>query len=184
MDSKPPTSYSSNFAVSHLMRELKRRKEQMSSRPSSNETNALPRWIAPSGIDLSLYPIDGVLRQALSSNDDEFRSGCTLLKSMCGTGRLEAGVFLLGLLSRNAANYSRLTQIADALASYPSPETVSAFYAELRRVRGSSATRAYLRRSAWSVPASAHRRSNLQPFHRSPYWRALPPTTHSASEIL
>ena len=118
----------------------------MSSRPRSNETNALPRWITPGGIDLSLYPIDGVLRQALSSTDDEFRSGCTLLKSMCGTGRLEAGAFLLGLLSRNAANYSRLTQIADALAAYPSPETVSAFSAELRRVRGSSATRAYLRR--------------------------------------
>ena len=105
-----------------------------------------PPWLTKDGIDLSLYPIDNVLKQALSVNDEEFRTACSLLKSMCSAGRVEAGVFLLGLLKRYPDNYARLTLIADSLASFPRMETVDAFAGELRRVRGSSSTRAYLRR--------------------------------------
>ena len=106
----------------------------------------LPPWLTEEGIDLSRYPIDSVLRQALSLNDEEFRSGCSLLQSMCGAGRIEAGIFLLGLLKHYPEDYPRLTLIADSLASYPCSETVDAFASELRRVRGSSSTRGYLRR--------------------------------------
>ena len=74
------------------------------------------------------------------------RNPCSLLKSMCSAGRVEAGIFLLGLLKRYPENYARLTLIADSLASFPSMETVDAFDGELRRVHGSSSTRAYLRR--------------------------------------
>lgn len=103
-------------------------------------------WWTPQGIDLSRLPIDSILRQALSPNEEEFRTGCVLLKSMSHGGRVEAGVFLIGLLGQYPGDYPRLTLIAEALASFPVPATVGALAAELRRVKGSSATRGYLRR--------------------------------------
>ena len=107
---------------------------------------AAPPWFTPQGIDLALYPIDGVIRQALSSADGDFQSACSILKSMCSAGRVDAGVFLLGLQKHYPENYERLTLIADALEWFQSPATVQAFASELRRVQGSSATRRYLRR--------------------------------------
>ena len=105
----------------------------------------LPPWLTEKGVDLSRYPIDSVLRQAVSPDDGEFRTGCTLLKSMSYVGRVEAGVFLLGLLSQYPDNYQRLTRIVEAIASFPTAAAVRVLASELRRVKGSSATRAYLR---------------------------------------
>ena len=102
-------------------------------------------WFTEQGLDLSRFPIDSVLRQALSPNEEQFRTGCNLLKSMSHGGRVEAGVFLLGLLRQYPENYARLTLIAEALAFFPSVATVNALASELRRVKGSSATRGYLR---------------------------------------
>ena len=102
-------------------------------------------WLTEQGLDLSRFPIDSVLRQALSPNAEKFRSGCTLLKSMSHGGRVEAGVFLLGLLRQYPEDYGRLTLIAEALGSFPSAATVDALASELRRVKGSSSTRGYLR---------------------------------------
>ena len=108
--------------------------------------NNLPNWFTPQGIDLAHYPIDGVLRQALSAKEEDFRSACSILKSMCSSGRVDAGVFLLGLQRRYPENFVRLTLIADALEWFQHPETVQALADELRRVQGSSLTRRYLRR--------------------------------------
>jgi hypothetical protein len=41
--------------------------------------------------DPAQFPIDGVLKQALSENDQEFRTGLNMLRSMYGHGRTEAG---------------------------------------------------------------------------------------------
>ena len=103
-------------------------------------------WLTEQGLDLSRFPIDSVLRQALSPDEQQFRTGCSLLKSMSHGGRVEAGVFLLGLLRQYPEDYARLTLIAEALGSFPSPATVDALASELRRVKGSSSTRGYLRR--------------------------------------
>jgi hypothetical protein len=108
--------------------------------------NILPPWFTAQGIDLALYPIDGVLRQAMSSEDGDFRAASSILKSTCGAGRIDAGIFLLGLQRRYPENYERLTLIADALEWFQYPETVQAFAGELRRAKGSSLTRRYLRR--------------------------------------
>ena len=107
---------------------------------------ANPPWLTEQGIDLALVPIDSVLRQALSPDEKEFRAGCTLLDAMSHAGRAEAGVFLLGLLRQYAHDYARLTSIAEALGCFPTLATVDALASELRRVKGSSATRGYLRR--------------------------------------
>ena len=108
--------------------------------------SSVPPWFTAEDIDLTLYPIDSVLRQALSAKDQDFRSGCSILKSMCGSGRVDAGVFLLGLQKHYPENYERLTLIADALERFQYPATVQAFASELRRVQGASSTRRYLRR--------------------------------------
>lgn len=109
-------------------------------------TAGLPSWLNEDGLDLSRVPIDSILRRALSANEDLFLDGCKLLNSLCHVGRIEAGVFLLGLLRQNSDNYARLTAIAEALAAFPTAATVDALAAELLRVKGSNATRGYLRR--------------------------------------
>ncbi len=103
-------------------------------------------WLTERGIDLSRVPIDSILLQAVSPVDEEFRSGCSLLRSMSYAGRVEAGVFLLGLIRYYPEDYARLTLIAEALASFPVVATVDTLASELRRVKGSSSTRRYLRR--------------------------------------
>ena len=56
-------------------------------------------WITEEGyFDPAQFPIGGVLKQALSDDDQEFRTGLNMLRSMYGHGRLEAGVFLLGAI--------------------------------------------------------------------------------------
>ena len=118
----------------------------MASRSSHKIPVAEVPWLTERGLDLSRLPIDSILRQALSPNEEEFRTGCTLLGSMSHAGRVEAGVFLLGLLRQYREDYGRLTLIAEALWSFPSVATVDALASELRRVKGSSSTRGYLRR--------------------------------------
>ncbi len=118
----------------------------MASRMSHKVSLTSIPWLTEQGIDLSRLPIDSVLRQALSPNEEQFRTGCTLLNSMSHGGRAEAGVFLLGLLRQYSDDYARLTSIAEALGSFPTAATVDALASELRRVKGSSSTRGYLRR--------------------------------------
>lgn len=55
-------------------------------------------------------------------------------------------MFLLGLLRQYPDDYARLTVIAAALSSFRTVATVNALAEELRRVKGSSSTRGYLRR--------------------------------------
>ena len=98
-------------------------------------------WLTLGGLDPSRFPIASILQQALSPNDELFRSACSLLSSICHAGRPEAGVFLLGLLRQYSADYVRLTIIVGALASFPTAATVDALASELRRVKGSNSTR-------------------------------------------
>ena len=52
-------------------------------------------WITKEGyFDPGKFPIDSALKQALSDDHQEFRSGLNLLASMYGHGRMEAGIFL------------------------------------------------------------------------------------------
>ena len=115
-------------------------------KPTTERPVSVAPWLTERGIDLTRVPIDSILQQAVSPDDDKFRSGCSLLRAMSHAGRVEAGVFLLGLLRYHPDDYARLTVIAEALASFPVVATVDALSSELRRVKGSSSTRRYLRR--------------------------------------
>jgi hypothetical protein len=106
----------------------------------------LPRWItADSEIDLAELPIDGILKQAIDLNHFErFRSGCTMLGSMAHSGRMEAGLYLIGLLGYYASDLQRLVVIAEQLAHFRHQSSANALLAEFRRVKSSNTTRRYL----------------------------------------
>jgi len=103
-------------------------------------------WLTAGGIDLGRVPIGSILLQAMSPDVDEFRSACSMLKALGHAGRSEAGVFLLGLIPRHADDCHRLTLVAEALDAFPTEASVTVLVSEFRRVKGSSATRGYLRR--------------------------------------
>ena len=66
-------------------------------------------WTTPEGfLDLNKFPIEPGLRQSLDQDANLFRSGVMLLQSMVRSGRVEAGVYLLGLMHYHADDLERL----------------------------------------------------------------------------
>jgi hypothetical protein len=121
---------------------------------NGNSKAGLPRWITAEGtIDLAELPIDGILKQAIDPESERFRSGCVLLGSMAGAGRLEAGLYLIGLLGYYASNLQRLEVIAGQLGHFPHESSANALFAEIRRVRSSNTTRRYLNRCSNLLPS-------------------------------
>ena len=108
------------------------------------KTGSLP-WVTPDGtLDLGVFPIDSLLKQALSPEIDQFRSGCVLLGSMAAGSRPEAGVYLVGLLRYYDSDLQRLEVVAEQLAHFRHDSSADALLAEIRRVRSSNTTRRYL----------------------------------------
>lgn len=104
-----------------------------------------PPWITAEGtIDLTKMPIDFLLRQAIDAEFEQFRSACQLLGSMANAGRLEAGLYLIGLLGYYASDLQRLEVIAEELRHFPDESSANALFAEIRRVKSSNTTRRYL----------------------------------------
>ena len=102
-------------------------------------------WITEEGsIDLCQFPIDSVLKQSVSEDEQDFRTGCTLLGSMQSHGRTEAGVYLLGLLRYWQDDLDRLTTVVENLSYYRTATCADALFRELRRIRSSNTTRRYL----------------------------------------
>jgi hypothetical protein len=102
-------------------------------------------WITKDGsLDLTRFPIDGVLKQALSNDDQEFRTGLNLLMSMSGYGRTEAGVFLMGLLVVSDDDWEKRIKIVEALQGINTKPCADLLFGELRRVKSSNTTRRYL----------------------------------------
>ena len=102
-------------------------------------------WITKEGfLDPAQFPIDSVLKQALSDDDQQFRSGLNMLSSMYGHGRTEAGVFLLGLLVNCDDNWEKRITIAEAMKFIHTKPCADLLFGELKRVKSSNTTRRYL----------------------------------------
>ena len=102
-------------------------------------------WITKDGhFDPAKYPIDGVLKQALSKTDSDFRSGLNMLASMYAHGRKEAGVFLMGLLLNSDDRWERRIAIVEAMQGIKTQQCADLLFSELRRVKSSNTTRRYL----------------------------------------
>ena len=101
-------------------------------------------WLTKDGFDPAKFPIDSVLTQALDADAGKFRSGVGMLRTMCGHGRREAGIFLLGLLLASDDNLERRGIIVEALRDVRTKPCADLLFAELRRVKSSNTTRRYL----------------------------------------
>ncbi|HLE57365.1 MAG TPA: hypothetical protein VJB15_09800 [Rhodothermia bacterium] len=102
-------------------------------------------WITAEGsFDPTKFPIDSTLRQCINSSSEEFRWGCRLLATMVAHGRVEAGVFLLGLLRYYEDELSMLGVVVESLGGFRDIRCAAALFGELRRVPSSNKTRRYL----------------------------------------
>ena len=102
-------------------------------------------WLTPDGyFDPAKFPIDGVLKQAMSDDPNEVRSGLTMLGSMYYHGRTEAGVFLLGLLLTCDDTWDRRLAVVEALKVVETKSCADLLFGELKRVKSSNTTRRYL----------------------------------------
>lgn len=95
-------------------------------------------------IDPAHFPIDPVLKHALSDDRKEFQSAVGLLRSMYNHDREEAGVFLIGLLLVCGDNWEKRRTIANALYDVQSEACVNVLFGELKRVKNTNSTRRYL----------------------------------------
>ena len=92
-------------------------------------------WITKEGyFDPGKFPIDSALKQALSDDHQEFRSGLNLLASMYGHGRMEAGVFLMGLLVNCDDNWEKRISIVEAMRGIDTKSLADLLFSELKRV--------------------------------------------------
>jgi hypothetical protein len=102
-------------------------------------------WITKEGyLDPAQFPIDGVLKQALSDDDQDFKTGLNMLHSMYGHGRTEAGVFLLGVLVNCEDNWERRIRIVEVMTGIHTKPCADLLFYELKRVKSSNTTRRYL----------------------------------------
>ena len=102
-------------------------------------------WITKNGnLDLTRFPIDNILKQALSEDEQEFKTGLSVLSSMCGYGRTEAGVFLMGVLLNCDDNWEKRICIIEAMRSIHTKPCADLLFNELKRVKSSNTTRRYL----------------------------------------
>jgi len=108
----------------------------------------LPRnepWITKEGFfDSTKFPIDNVLKHALSDDDRVFRSGLKTLRLMTHEGRIEAGVFLLGLLVNCDDNWEKRIKILEAMKGIDTKPCANLLFSELKRVKSSNTSRRYL----------------------------------------
>ena len=102
-------------------------------------------WITADGaLDPAKLPIDSVLQQCVQGDPDKLRSGCRTLSMMAYYGRVDAAVFLLGLLRYYEDEWSILEAVVEGLSSFRDPRCAAALFGELRRVKSSNTTRRYL----------------------------------------
>ncbi len=96
-------------------------------------------------INISNLPIDNIFQTALSDNKDDFEGALSLLSLLYNNGRLEAAVFLLGLLFNCSENdFDRRSVIIKSLKGFNSKAFVEILIFELKRVKKSNSSRKYI----------------------------------------
>jgi hypothetical protein len=94
--------------------------------------------------DPATYPLEKVVRKALSREDRDFHTACQLLIARKEHAKDEVIVVFLGLLAIYSDNLERLTWIVRLLRILPSEATAQRLFAELRRVKSNNTSRRYL----------------------------------------
>lgn len=110
--------------------------------------------------DPGTFPIEPILRQAVSLHVDRAAAAWNLLGTMARNDRPEAGIFLLGLMRVHGRDLTRMATLARAVSFFPSEAAAEALKAEFYRVPSSPATRTYLNevlRALSQLPAPSSR---------------------------
>ncbi len=103
-------------------------------------------WITKEGFfDPRQFPIDGILKQAISDDERQRHSALAMLQAMYDHGRKEAGVFLLGLLlTCEDDKLDQRSAIVEALKIVQTQACADLLFRELKRIQCSNTTRRYL----------------------------------------
>ena len=105
--------------------------------------SSLPRLTAK-GLGFNRFPMEGVLKQAMTESAKEFSEALSILQAMHQAGRREAGVFLLGLLAHSGDDWKIRTQIVKRLEGFNTKGCAEFLFGELKRVKSNNITRGYL----------------------------------------
>ena len=102
-------------------------------------------WITPDGFfEPAKFPIEVPIRQCLDPTSAEFRHGCRFLGTMASRGRVDAGIFLMGLLRYHEDDLATATIVVECLRDFHDARCADALVGELRRVPSSNRTRRHL----------------------------------------
>jgi hypothetical protein len=103
-----------------------------------------PPWLNERG---QLLPeklaLDSTLARAVGGNKRECREAVRLLGVMQQSGRVEAGIYLMGLLAGAPDDWEWRTAIVEALHGFDTAGCARLLFCELRTVKGSNTTRRY-----------------------------------------
>lgn len=103
-----------------------------------------PPWLNERGeLLLEKLPLDSTLARAISSDKGECREAVRLLGVMQQSGRVEAGIYLMGLLAGAPDDWEWRTAIVEALHGFDIEGCARLLFGELRAVKGSNTTRRY-----------------------------------------
>jgi hypothetical protein len=94
--------------------------------------------------DPRTFPIEPILRQAVSLDVDRASDAWRLLGTMARNERPEAGIFLLGLMRVHGGDLTRMAVLVRAISFFTSEAAADALKAEFYRVPSSPANRTYL----------------------------------------
>ena len=100
----------------------------------------------PCGLQIPLTIMRPIHRaMKISDNRQEYLPAVTLLRTMYNHGRMEAGVYLLGLVLASGDDWRKRTAVVTALYDVQSEGCVKVLFGQLKTVKSTSATRGYLK---------------------------------------
>ncbi|HVM75400.1 MAG TPA: hypothetical protein VMT75_07130 [Candidatus Saccharimonadales bacterium] len=103
-----------------------------------------PPWLNERGEFLpGKLPLDATLARAISGDKRECREAVGVLRMMQQSGRVEAGIYLMGLLAAAPDDWEWRTAIVEALHGFDIEGCARLLFSELRAVKGSNTTRRY-----------------------------------------
>lgn len=105
--------------------------------------SGLPR-LTTKGVAFNKFPLDSLLKQAITESENEFGNITSILQAMHRAGRREAGIFLLGLLAHSGDDWKTRTQIVKRLNGFNTKGCAGFLFGEIKRVKSSNTTRGYL----------------------------------------
>ena len=104
-----------------------------------------PPWLTAEGyVDPAKYPIEPYLAQAVSEDEEKSRKGIGMLRMMQQYGRVDAGIFLLGMFVNAPDDWGKRIRLVEALNGFRTEACARVLFGELKRVKSSNTTRIYL----------------------------------------